>query len=349
MTFRALAVMVAIVALAATDARLALAATLLYALAYTLELAVALALYFSGEPRVRRLSALALGSGSRCRSGSRSRRSRGRRRGGVRPLARVGARRVDPDPHRPARPLDQQGRRLSDPRDDLHDRPRALPDARPDRLEERGRAAPGGRGDGLRHRADPDRRAGAPHKAIARWFPYVASLFLFIWTVNMLGFIPLPLSDETFELFGVELPTLAVFAATLDSVGHDRARAADVRLHARRGHPLQRAVKYFKSWIPDVPKGLYPLIVPARDPRPVHAPDQPQRPSLREHARRPHADPHVHRPDLPDLDPRVFRVSRSSAAAAFYLFEVVIVVSIQAFIFAALSAIYIGSAIEPEH
>jgi F-type H+-transporting ATPase subunit a len=37
------------------------------------------------------------------------------------------------------------------------------------------------------------------------------------------------------------------------------------------------------------------------------------------------------------------------AAAVFYLFEVVIVVSIQAYIFAALSAIYIGSAIEPEH
>ena len=36
-------------------------------------------------------------------------------------------------------------------------------------------------------------------------------------------------------------------------------------------------------------------------------------------------------------------------ATVFYLFEVVIVVSIQAFIFAALSAIYIGSAIEPEH
>jgi hypothetical protein len=50
MTFRALAVMVVIVVLAATDAQLALAATLLYALAYTLELAVALALYFSGAP-----------------------------------------------------------------------------------------------------------------------------------------------------------------------------------------------------------------------------------------------------------------------------------------------------------
>jgi F-type H+-transporting ATPase subunit a len=36
-------------------------------------------------------------------------------------------------------------------------------------------------------------------------------------------------------------------------------------------------------------------------------------------------------------------------AGVFYVFEVAIVVSIQAFIFAALSAIYIGSAIEPEH
>ena len=36
-------------------------------------------------------------------------------------------------------------------------------------------------------------------------------------------------------------------------------------------------------------------------------------------------------------------------AVLFYLFEVIIVVGIQAFIFAALSAIYIGSAIEPQH
>jgi F-type H+-transporting ATPase subunit a len=45
----------------------------------------------------------------------------------------------------------------------------------------------------------------------------------------------------------------------------------------------------------------------------------------------------------------VLAVVTVPAATAFYLFEVVIVVSIQAFIFAALSAIYIGSAIEPEH
>jgi hypothetical protein len=54
MTFRALAVMAVVVALAATDARLALAVVALYALAYTLELAVSLGLYFSGEPRTGR-------------------------------------------------------------------------------------------------------------------------------------------------------------------------------------------------------------------------------------------------------------------------------------------------------
>ena len=31
---------------------------------------------------------------------------------------------------------------------------------------------------------------GLPHKAIGRWFPYVASLFLFIFTMNLVCFIP---------------------------------------------------------------------------------------------------------------------------------------------------------------
>jgi F-type H+-transporting ATPase subunit a len=49
------------------------------------------------------------------------------------------------------------------------------------------------------------------------------------------------------------------------------------------------------------------------------------------------------------LESTVLAVVAIPAATAFYLFEVIIVVGIQAFIFAALSAIYIGSAIEPEH
>jgi F-type H+-transporting ATPase subunit a len=55
---------------------------------------------------------------------------------------------------------------------------------------------------------------GLPMKAMRTWFPYCASLMIFIWVVNMLGFIPLPLSDEKVDIGGVELPTLAIFAAT---------------------------------------------------------------------------------------------------------------------------------------
>jgi hypothetical protein len=49
MTFRAVAVMVVIIAVAASDARLGVAAALVYGLAYTLELGVSLASYF-GSP-----------------------------------------------------------------------------------------------------------------------------------------------------------------------------------------------------------------------------------------------------------------------------------------------------------
>jgi hypothetical protein len=51
MMFRAIAVMVVLVAVAVSDAKLALGAALLYALAYTLEFGVSLASYFGGPAR----------------------------------------------------------------------------------------------------------------------------------------------------------------------------------------------------------------------------------------------------------------------------------------------------------
>jgi hypothetical protein len=50
MSFRAIAVMVVVIAVAAADAELGVAAGLLYALAYTLELALSLVTYFGGSP-----------------------------------------------------------------------------------------------------------------------------------------------------------------------------------------------------------------------------------------------------------------------------------------------------------
>ena len=78
---------------------------------------------------------------------------------------------------------------------------------------------------------------GLPTKAIGRWFPYVATLMLFIFVVNLLGFIPLPLTGETWH--GV--PVWGIYAATSLALGDARARAAHVRLHARRGHQVERA------------------------------------------------------------------------------------------------------------
>ncbi len=51
MMFRGIAVMVVVIAVAVSDARLALSAALLYALAYTLELAVSVLSYLGGEAR----------------------------------------------------------------------------------------------------------------------------------------------------------------------------------------------------------------------------------------------------------------------------------------------------------
>jgi F-type H+-transporting ATPase subunit a len=48
-----------------------------------------------------------------------------------------------------------------------------------------------------------------------KWFPFVGALFLFIWYSNLIGYIPLPTNThDTFELFGAEIPSFALYAAT---------------------------------------------------------------------------------------------------------------------------------------
>jgi F-type H+-transporting ATPase subunit a len=52
--------------------------------------------------------------------------------------------------------------------------------------------------------------------AMARkWFPFIGALFLFIWFNNLIGYIPLPTNThEKFEVLGVEIPSFALYAAT---------------------------------------------------------------------------------------------------------------------------------------
>ena len=188
---------------------------------------------------------------------------------------------------------------------------------------------------------------GLPTYAIGRWFPYVASLMVFIWTVNMLGFIPLPLSDEKFTIAGVELPTFAIFAATSTlSVTLALALMTWTFTHIE-GIRANGAWSYFKSWVPDVPKAMLPLIIP------LEILGQFMR--LISLSVRLYANMLAGHMLILTFIGLIFLTSwlvfpfSVLFATVFYLFEVVIVVSIQAYIFAALSAIYIGSAIEPEH
>jgi F-type H+-transporting ATPase subunit a len=184
---------------------------------------------------------------------------------------------------------------------------------------------------------------GLPSKAIGLWFPYVASLALFIWVVNMLGFIPLPLTGETWH----GIPVWGIYAAT-SSINVTLALALLTFVFTHfEGVRWNGPVKYFKSWIPEVPRVLVGPIAFLE--------------VLGQFMR------------LISLSVRLFAnmlaghmliltflglifiiqsyvlIALVPVTVLFYLFEVGIVVSIQAFIFAALSAIYIGSAIEPEH
>jgi F-type H+-transporting ATPase subunit a len=185
---------------------------------------------------------------------------------------------------------------------------------------------------------------GLPTKAIGRWFPYVATLMLFIFVVNLLGFIPLPLTGETYHGF----PVWGIYAATSSlSVTLALALLTFVFTHFE-GVRWNGPVRYFKSWIPEAPKPLLALIVPLE--------------ILGQFMRLISLSVRLFANMLAGhmliltfiglgfvLESTVIAVVGTVAATVFYLFEVVIVVSIQAFIFAALSAIYIGSAIEPEH
>jgi F-type H+-transporting ATPase subunit a len=188
---------------------------------------------------------------------------------------------------------------------------------------------------------------GLPTKAIGRWFPYVASLLIFVWVLNMIGFIPLPLSDETVEAFGLEVPTLAIYAATSTlSVTLALAFMTWMFTHVE-GIRWNGTLRYLQSWIPDVPKALLPMMIP------LEILSQFMR--LISLSVRLYANMLAGHMLILTFIGLIFLTNwlvfplSVVFGTVFYLFEVVIVVTIQAYIFAALSAIYIGSAIEPEH
>jgi F-type H+-transporting ATPase subunit a len=94
-------------------------------------------------------------------------------------------------------------------------------------------------------------RGNMPDSMAARWFPFIGSLFLFIWFCNLIGYIPLPTnSEQTFDIFGAHIPSFALYAATANiSVPLVLALIVFIAFNVV-GVRTQGPIGYLKSLIP---------------------------------------------------------------------------------------------------
>jgi F-type H+-transporting ATPase subunit a len=184
-----------------------------------------------------------------------------------------------------------------------------------------------------------------------KWFPFIGTLFLFIWFSNLIGYIPLPTNTHsTFNVFGVEVPQFALYAATANiSVPLVLTLVVWVAYNVQ-GIKAQGFRGYFASWIPNgTPGPMRPILFVIE------------------------AISHFVR--IISLSVRLFAnilaghllilfmggglvvilglaalgVITIVPAILFFIFEVGLVATLQAFIFATLTAIYLGGAVAADH
>jgi F-type H+-transporting ATPase subunit a len=184
-----------------------------------------------------------------------------------------------------------------------------------------------------------------------KWFPFIGALFLFIWWSNMIGYVPLPTNThEKFDLFGAQIPSFALYAATANiSVPLALTLVVWFSYHVE-GVRAKGPIGYLKSWVPAGVDGaaagpIFLIEVISHFVRIISL-------SVRLFANilAGHllilfmAGGLVVLLGLAALGPLTLLM-----AVAFFLFEVGLVATLQAFIFATLTAIYLGGAVAEEH
>ena len=190
-------------------------------------------------------------------------------------------------------------------------------------------------------------RGNMPDSMAAKWFPFLGALFLFIWYSNLIGYIPLPTNtQEKFNLFGAQIPSFALYAATANiSVPLVLALVVFIAFNVE-GVRAQGAGGYVKSLVPAGVHGPMLLLI-----GPLEVISTLMR--------------------LISLTVRLFANILAGhmiilfmsgglavilglqvlgwftlpAGILVYLFELGLVATLQAFIFATLSAIYLGGAV----
>jgi len=196
---------------------------------------------------------------------------------------------------------------------------------------------------------------GSLHGELARkWFPFIGALFFWIWFSNMLGFLPLPTNTEhPVDVFGLEVPAFAIYAATANiAIPLVLTLVVWLSYHVE-GIRAKGVGPYFKSWLPPGLEDMHPIGKGAIFLIEVIS----------------------HFVRLISLSVRLFAnilaghllllfmggglavllgIAALGAltfplAFAFFIFEVGLVATLQAFIFSTLSAIYIGGATSASH
>jgi F-type H+-transporting ATPase subunit a len=97
-------------------------------------------------------------------------------------------------------------------------------------------------------------------KMAAKWFPFLATLFFFIWFSNVIGFLPLPTNTENeIQIFGLEVPTFALYAATAN-ISIPLALTLVVWISYNvEGIRTKGFFGYFRSWLPPGLEDMNPV------------------------------------------------------------------------------------------
>jgi F-type H+-transporting ATPase subunit a len=193
-------------------------------------------------------------------------------------------------------------------------------------------------------------RGNMDDKTARKWFPFVGTLFLFIWYSNLIGYIPLPTNTEhKIDIFGVAFPSFSLYAATAN-LAIPLALALVVWLSYNiEGVRAKGFVGYLKSLIPKGVEGpllllIFPLEIFSNFMRLISL-------SVRLFANI--LAGHLIILFMAGALAVLLGIAALGwitipAGVALFLFEVGLVATLQAFIFATLTAIYLGGAVSQE-
>lgn len=188
--------------------------------------------------------------------------------------------------------------------------------------------------------------------AMARkWFPLVFTLFVFIWISNLVGYVPLPVnSGESFNVFGKDIPSFQIYAATAN-VSIPLVLALIVFFaYNIEGLRAKGVWGYTKSMIPPGVKGkilimIFPLEVLSHFLRLISLTVRLFANLLAGHMLIQFMSGGL----SVLLGLELLAWFTLPAGIAIFLFEVTLIAGLQAFIFAILTCIYLGSAVSDHH